>query len=603
MRWLSLIFTLQQALWIDVPFIQQDKNGCGSASIWMVMEYWKPGATPAVQEIQEQLYSTEAGGIFARDVAKYLQARGYRVFAFRGEWEDLNQHVMKGRPLIVSLEQNTRGVQLHYVVVAGVDAVQNLVLLNDPAQRKLLSISRTEFEQKWKTTDNWTLLAVPEMELASSAFREDNFAESKEHLHSALEFNPSDTHTNEFLATVYFLQNNTESALKYWNRAGRPRIENIRIDPPLRIDPVLLDRAFAFSRGDVLTLDDFRTTRARLDATGVFSRQHIELTPAEGDRFDVTLRAAERNGAQYLAWLRGLPYQTVYPEFFNLKGKAVNLKSTLRWDTNKRRAQVSLAAPLNGDPKRHFRVSADARNENWIDAAAGFHMSKIEAAAELHGIPGSRWTWTTGFAISRRQFSNSFASGAGVKSFASLTRTLVRDSERRLNVNSSLSFQIGKLFAEHGGRFVKAEHGMSATWKPFTEREDYEVTAEWRAGRTFGRPSFDEHFMLGLDRDSDLWLRAHDATSRGRKNSQFAAQSFILTKADFLRTVHDSGILRLSAGPFIDAARGPAGLKWMVDSGLQLRITAVGSLALNVSWGRSLTDSRRAFFIGPPGLD
>src|SRR5687767_7369178 len=152
MRWLSLLLTLQQALWIDVPYVQQDKNGCGSASIWMVMEYWKPGATPPVEEIQNQLYSKNAGGIFARDMEKYFATHGYRVYAFQAEWDDFEAHVAKGRPLIVCLERNTRGVPLHYVVVAGVDTFRNLVLVNDPAQRKLMSISRTDFERAWKAT-------------------------------------------------------------------------------------------------------------------------------------------------------------------------------------------------------------------------------------------------------------------------------------------------------------------------------------------------------------------------------------------------------------------------------------------------------------------
>src|SRR5213593_3575194 len=199
MHWLSLLMTFAQALWIDVPFVQQDKNGCGSASIWMVMAYWNQAATPNVENIQRELYSKEDGGIFARDMEKYLQLRGYRVFPFRGEWSDLEEHVSKGRPLIVCLERNSRGVPLHYVVVAGVDPTQSLVLINDPAQRKLLSVSRAEFERSWQGTGNWTLLAMPEFGLASKAFREENLIETREHLTAALRVNPSDAWANDFL--------------------------------------------------------------------------------------------------------------------------------------------------------------------------------------------------------------------------------------------------------------------------------------------------------------------------------------------------------------------------------------------------------------------
>ncbi len=272
------------------------------------------------------------------------------------------------------LEPNARGSPLHYVVVAGVDPIQNLVLVNDPAQRKLLSISRTEFERGWRATENWALLAVPEVDLASTAFRDEKLSEAREHLTSALRANPSDSGTNEFLATVYFLQNNTEAALKYWNRAGKPVIENIRIDPPLRTDPVLLDRALAFSRGSFLSLEDFQTSQARLNALRVFSRYQMELSSAGGERFDVTLRAAERAGMNLVSWFRGLPFATINPEFSNIRGKAINVESLLRWDSNKRRASISVSAPLKSNPKWGVGINIDARRENWADAGGDFEM-------------------------------------------------------------------------------------------------------------------------------------------------------------------------------------------------------------------------------------
>jgi predicted double-glycine peptidase len=389
-RWLTLLLTFQQGLWIDVPFVRQDKNGCGSASIWMVMKYWEPDGEVDVDEIQRQLFSKEAGGIYAKDMARYFESHGYRSFAFRGEWADLQDHVSKGRPLIVCLEVNTRGVPLHYVVVAGVDTTENLVLINDPAQRKLLSMSRSEFEQRWRATGNWTLLAVPELGLASKAFRDDNLTEARQHLTAALHVNPSDAHANDFLATVYFLQDNTEAALKYWNRTGKPAVENIVIDPPLRTNPILVDRAFAFSRGSVLNLSDFEKTQARLGALGVFSRYRMDLSPS-GEHFDVTLRAAERTGTNYWSWARGLPFQSVTPEFSNIGGKAINIGSRFRWDPNKRRALAFVETPINGNPSWGVRISADGRDEVWTTESGDFRMKLVQAGAEIRAVPSGRW--------------------------------------------------------------------------------------------------------------------------------------------------------------------------------------------------------------------
>jgi hypothetical protein len=61
--------------------------------------------------------------------------------------------------LIVALKPGSG--PLHYVVVAGLDERENVVMLNDPAQRKLLKSGRADFEKEWSGTHNWMLLAVP----------------------------------------------------------------------------------------------------------------------------------------------------------------------------------------------------------------------------------------------------------------------------------------------------------------------------------------------------------------------------------------------------------------------------------------------------------
>jgi ABC-type bacteriocin/lantibiotic exporter with double-glycine peptidase domain len=154
---------------LDVPFIAQPKNGCGAASIAMVMRYWErdAGASAAaadavnVDTIQRALYSKKAKGIFASAMERYLNQAGYRTFAIRGAWSDLRENLEAGRPLIVGLAPEGPHDPLHYVVVAGMDWQNNWIFVNDPAQRKLLKMGRAEFEKQWAATQDWTLLAVP----------------------------------------------------------------------------------------------------------------------------------------------------------------------------------------------------------------------------------------------------------------------------------------------------------------------------------------------------------------------------------------------------------------------------------------------------------
>jgi len=154
-------------IWLNVPFVKQEKDGCGAASIAMVMQYWlkqqaRPvGVSAEAAEIQHALYAPQAHGIYASAMERYLREQGFRTFVFRGEWDDLKQHLQKGRPLVVAVKPSEH-VPLHYTVIAGLDLEQGLVLLNDPAVRKLLKQDRSSFEKAWNAAGNWTLLAVPQ---------------------------------------------------------------------------------------------------------------------------------------------------------------------------------------------------------------------------------------------------------------------------------------------------------------------------------------------------------------------------------------------------------------------------------------------------------
>src|SRR5579871_2903516 len=107
---LTALASAPQALWIDVPFVPQQKNGCGAAVIAMVMQYWQQhdGRPPSPASSSTQIFATldskAAHGIYSADMVRYFQQNGYRAFAFTGEWADLERHLAKGRPLIAALK-------------------------------------------------------------------------------------------------------------------------------------------------------------------------------------------------------------------------------------------------------------------------------------------------------------------------------------------------------------------------------------------------------------------------------------------------------------------------------------------------------------------
>jgi len=155
------------AVWIDVPFVRQPPEGCGAASVAMVMEYWarqqhRPFApADSVAFIQRQVESPHRRGATPAALERYLRSHGFLTFAVQGTWNDLEEQIGKGRPLIVALRPPGQRA-LHYVVIDGIDSARNTVTMNDPAERRLLTQERAGFERDWSATHDWMLLAVPQ---------------------------------------------------------------------------------------------------------------------------------------------------------------------------------------------------------------------------------------------------------------------------------------------------------------------------------------------------------------------------------------------------------------------------------------------------------
>src|SRR6266571_2293605 len=81
-------------VWLDVPYVKQTEDGCGSAAISMVLQYWiAHGAAIDSQRadavtIQKQLYSRQLRGIHASDMESYLKQSHFRVFSLNGTWKN-----------------------------------------------------------------------------------------------------------------------------------------------------------------------------------------------------------------------------------------------------------------------------------------------------------------------------------------------------------------------------------------------------------------------------------------------------------------------------------------------------------------------------------
>ena len=461
------------------------------------------------------------------------------------------------------------------------------------------------------------------IELAGLAYKRQDFTAAIRELHRALRLDPGDRYANDFLGTLYFLRQNLEAALQYWNRIGKPRVDEVRVAPEPRIRPALLDRAFAFAPASVLQLRELWATEASLDRLGIFSSRQFNLAPRDGqEEFDLIVRLRERNGWGDTRWqglistLRGAPYVTLFPGWYNLRRSAANLTALVRFDPNKLRLLAEFEHPAGGNPNLRWRYFVDGRKENW-NLTRSFHglgaapndlgLQKMEAGAEIGGVIGENWGWSGAASAADRIFSRApageyFTNGVSLKYRGQVSRMLLRLPEKRIAVRSSAFGEFGKLFVGGLDPYSRMGAAVSARWFPQQQGDRYELSTSVRTGGVFGSVPFDELFMLGLERDNDLPARAHIGTIAGKKGSAPLGRTYFLWNTDFDRVIYDVGVLKIKLGPFLDSGKiaDPAGVfgasHWLWDTGVQVKLTVFSTATLTVSYGKDLRTGRNAFY-------
>jgi tetratricopeptide (TPR) repeat protein len=433
-------------------------------------------------------------------------------------------------------------------------------------------------------------------ELAGIGFKAADYHEAQRHIRRALQIDPEDVYANDFLATLYLLENNIDAALKYWNRIGRPRIENVATSPDIRIDPTLWDRALAFSPASTLSLEEFRNTKARLQSLDLLARTRFELLPA-GDAFDLFIHPLMRAdtlgtgkwGALAAAG-RGLPYHTVEYELRNLRSAGLNVSTLVRWDTEARRASVRAAMPFRKNPQHRFDVAFDARDEIWEFSQEEFQIKKLKLSAGFHSRINSRWSWGSRINVSNRRSEKAGdRSGTLLTYEANVGHEVISLPEKRLTMELGTSFEFGR-------DFTKTTLQTLMEWHPRPASDDYRATVSLRFGTTSGSAPFDEYFALGLDRDHDLLMRGHPGRHDGRKGESPVGEAFALGNADLQKNLLKQGLFTLAAGPFLDVARIADEQAVLLDAGIQIRLSMVNGISLGFSYGRDLRTGRNAFF-------
>ncbi len=165
-------------------------------------------------------------------------------------------------------------------------------------------------------------------------------------------------------------------------------------------------------------------------------------------------------------------------------------------------------------------------------------------------------------------------------------------------------FPGGTAMVEPGQSFEKLQGTIGMHWFPRESGDDYEMQWRAHAGKTFGQIPFDELFMLGVDRDNDLPLRAHHWHAPWGKGKRAAGTELFSFQLGKRKHVYSNGILTVKLGPFLDTGRydsssassqtlGPH--KWLFDIGPQAKLKVLG-VGVVLLYGKDLRTGNNAFY-------
>src|SRR5262249_17740935 len=228
---------------------------------------------------------------------------------------------------------------------------------------------------------------------------------------------------------------------------------------------------------------------------------------------------------------------TVYPAYYNIAGRAINFSSLIRWDAEKRRTYADVSMPVEKRADRVVHFFVDGRNENWnlsqtpsglIASVSDLNLRRLEAGIEFRFVQNGNWSWTAGSAVIGRRFQNVtagliasaktfFTNGTSLDSWVGARRSLLRVPERRFKLEGKSEVHFGRGFKEALGPFGKVGGALEGEWLRHSRGEDDALHFRIRSASVFGTVPLDQLYELGLDRDSEIWLRGHKATIGGKK--------------------------------------------------------------------------------------
>jgi tetratricopeptide (TPR) repeat protein len=454
-------------------------------------------------------------------------------------------------------------------------------------------------------------------------FLENNDREAaKAELRSTLQVDPNNNYASDLLATIDMSEGEVQSALRSWNKGGRPLINDILHNYYLTFGSWVVRDAVAFHPSGVLYYSQWKTTEARLLATDNFTNAGLEIEPTRvPDQYNAVVRTTVKtNKLPDIAFdlLKGAPVETTFFNIWNIQNSGVNFNSDYRWEVGRRRAdgQFKLPIPLAG--LLYLEAGDTWRFERWdlanllpqYQSEALFDYKSIGPRIHIKAIPHYRLELGAGFEYRNRNPKGTLPvlyvneHKMGLFTADATLRLVDRRYENRLHLESFAARRsiVGDM--QFSGGTAELDNRV-------TFSKDTRTSLDWmiKGGTSRGQLPIEEYFMLGLDTYSVNPLRAHTVSDSGHFGTGPMGTDFALVNTTIER--------RLATVPFFNTGNIPfVTVKWqaffdgaktwdrsrifepgklLLDTGGGVRFETP-THALNLIYGRSLRDGTNVFF-------
>lgn len=480
-----------------------------------------------------------------------------------------------------------------------------------------LAAGRLErLEEAGTAFDHATALAPsrPEalVERGGLRFLQKRYREAIQDLSRALEIH-DDEYARDLLAASLHLAGRSEEALAQWNRLGRPILGSVSISGLRRTRDAVARRELSLREGEVLDLERLRESRLRLRAVGVFDRVTLRPVPLGGNAADLEVALTERSGLfrSKLGFLIGTGVRAgqgrVQLEYANLGGSGVSFGGGYRWQKNRPEASLALSWPRPFGVPVYLDLAGVRGRQAYDVGGDAFERRYRGLELGARHVLGARTLGRVAVRVRDRSFSEPREDAPeGVLSGLemSLERTLLDRHRQRLEASATLFQAAGVLGSvvsyPRGILRLSSRTHLSAPDGSSLEPSVLAARALWARGGS--AMPIDDMFAPGGSADMELPLRAHRQTPSGILGPTPLGRSLILGNLEWRRRVLDRSPFQVGAVAFVDAGRiadGPqAGVTTLVDIGVGLRVSLVGSGVLRVDYGHGLTDGRNAVFVG-----